>query len=373
MRKRFFYTLLCAAVYLFFVPVRTLAWDVTTTSITPSDEVTDVSEMVPNTHEGTTEVLKAFEYTSTMGAVEYTGVFTIDETDGVTIANAPMVLSMGAEINSLQYDENTKQFTIEFVTIPFYVPELEGQTSMFQIIFIETGEDPTPENSQQSGPPASMALGYISTSVPQFQIMPPEGPESVGFGLTLTGPAGVTGFFKMYMPPTMLTLMGTMSGKTVAADDLALFMDGNQASINMTETEEGGVLTEVNVVFAEGNTLTGARVSTAVEQTSSDTVTREMVTKERLPLSLALKKYSIQKKKATRIYGWLKDGKKGRQIRILQKKAGQEKYVVIARVRTKANGYFQRVIKRKKAGTYQLKAVYKKGNKTSEVQTLVVE
>ncbi|OGY86801.1 MAG: hypothetical protein A2458_03130 [Candidatus Kerfeldbacteria bacterium RIFOXYC2_FULL_38_9] len=360
--------------YLLFVPVRTLAWDVAATSITPSEGITDISEMVPDTHEGTIEVLKAFQYTSTMGEVEYTAVFTIDETDGVAIAGAPMVLSMGAEIQSLQYDTDAKAFTIEFITTPFYIPNEEALSSMFQIIFIETVADPSPENPEQSmGPPASMALGYISTSVPEFQLMPPEGPESMGFGLTLTGPAGVTGFFKMYMPPTMLTLMGTMSGKTVTADDLAVFMDGTQASLNMTETEEGGVLTEVSVVFAEGNTLTTSRVTSSIEQASSDTVTREVITKERLPLSLALKKSIVSKNKATRLYGWLKSGKQGKQILILQKKQGDDKYVVIARVRTKANGYFQRVIKRKKAGDYQLKAVYKKGNKKSDVQTLTVE
>jgi hypothetical protein len=236
------------------------------------------------------------------------------------------------------------------------------------MVYIATVADPSRENAEQSGPPASMGGGYISTTVQEFQISPPSGPDEYGFGLTLTGPANTTGYFNMYMPSTMLDLMSTMSQTTITAADMAIFIDEMQAYTSITETEEGGALINIDVTFTEGDTSTSTLAT-------DDTVTKSIQAMQQEDLSAAFTLSNVSRKEKTTLYGWLASGENHKRIKIYRKKEGHKKYTLVKQKWTDEDGYYTWTFKAKKQnmkkGEYKFKA--KHGSTYSEVLTLTVE
>lgn len=350
--KKYFILAIGAAALMSFLPTSAYAFDVSLDSISPSEGITDISDMVgPPPGE---EVLQAFNYTSEKGAVEYTAVFNVTDT-----SVAPFFLGLGAEVISTEYTEvtdTTGQLTIVFTTQDFFVSGVDT-SSNFMFAIMEPTADPT-QDAEADGPPAAMAGGYISTSISNFQIMPPEGPSTPGFGLTLDGPVGEAGTFKMYMPAAMLTLMSQMSGTTLTYSDLAVFIDDQQASISITEASDGGVMIDISVVFDED--------STVVTSPATSTTRKEIVTKEKEPLSLALQSSTINKKKKVQAYGWTKNTKKGQKVKVLMKKEGKKKFTKVRVVKTDENGKYMYSKKMNKKGTYYFKTKLNK-TKSSEL------
>ena len=199
-------------------------------------------------------------------------------------------------------------------------------------------------------------------------MVPPSGPGDAQFGVILSGPSGTSGFFKMKFPAGMLELMSTMSGKTIDASNLAVFVDNDQASTTVTATEDGGVLMDIQVTFAEGSTDTLALSPLAAN------VSKEIVAKEQLPLSSAFLSSSVKQTERASLYGWKKSSYANKSVKIYRKKAGTKKFALVDTVMTDDDGYYEYNFKAKKLqlknGSYVFKAV--SGGVTSPKQTLVV-
>lgn len=340
------------------------------TSDDATDVVMDVSDMVPFDPPGDmVQDMAVFSYTADTGSATYTATFTVtDDSDELTAA--PFVMAAGADVSSFTLDSSTEpyQYSVTFTTGDLYIPE-QGVGQQFIFVFIGTAENPSMENPEPgNGPPAAMSGGYIATTVQDFQIVPPSGPQDAQFGVILNGQAGTSGFFKMKFPSSMLELMGTMSGKTITAEDLAVFVDNDQATTSVTETADGGVLIDIQVTFTDG--------STDVQSISphASTVSKEIVAKEQLPLSSAFLKSSVQRGKQASFYGWRKAKAISKTVKIYRKKAGASKFTLVDTVTVDETGYYEYNFKAKKLalknGSYVFKAV--SGGVTSPKQTLVI-
>ncbi|EKD76353.1 MAG: hypothetical protein ACD_43C00143G0004 [uncultured bacterium] len=363
----------CLGAWLFaMVPLASHAFTVTSTvtSSDATDVVTDVSDMVPSA--GPADIIEkvtAFNYTAETGTATYTATFTVTD-DANELDAAPFIMAAGANITDFSLDSATEpyQYTATFTTGDFYIPDM-GISQQFVFVFIGTVPNPSLDNPVPgNGPPAAMSGGYIATTVQDFQIIPPTGPEDAAFGVILNGPADTSGFFKMKFPASMLELMSTMSGKTIDATNLAVFVDDDQASMSVTPTDDGGVLIDIQVTFSDGST------DTASVTADSSTVSKQIVAKEQLDLSLALINATVARNEKATLYGWRESNYANKTVKIYRKKSGSSKFTLIDTVTTDNAGYYEYSFKAKKlslkAGTYIFKAV--SGGVSSPKQSLVI-
>lgn len=322
------------------------AFDITLDSVSPTDatEVTDLSSSGDM-------IMKYFSYTNPVGT-EYTFQFSISNSDGTPVLYCPLLVTGGVKVKSFTYDSSTQKITLVATTEVANTPET---STLISLIF-----SPLAENIVY--PPVSAAGAYIASTVSEFSLALPQ-PGAPEMGIWLTADQNYSTFFNMWVPPATLAYMSELSGKTITVKDLAVFIDDKQASANVTELNGGGFI-DINITFASGDTTTGAA------RQNGEKITKEIVAKPKLPLSLAAKKEMVKKNKNAELYGWLENGKKNQKITIWRKKKGEKKYTKTATIKTKTAGYFYCKFKAKKRGTYYYKAVYKK--KTSAVIRLKV-
>lgn len=368
-KKRVYLSSLVVALGLVLLPLSSRAFTVTSqvSSSDPLDIVTDVTSFVPTNPGGMSEEIVAYDYSAETGSATYTAVFTATADNG-DVTTAPFVMAAGADISDLTVEtlaEGLFQYSVTFVAGDFYIPG-EGKSQQFMFIFIPTVTDPSLENPEPgNGAPASMSGGYIASSVQDFQIVPPAGPEDAQFGVILNGPVGTSGFFKMKFPATMLALMSTMSQKTVTAADLAVFIDNDQASVSVSETADGGALLDIQITFSDDSTAT---------EVAASTVSKEIVAKEKLELSSAFIDSSVKRGKTATFYGWKGENKANKKVRIYRKKSGGN-FALVDTVRTNSAGYYEYAFRAKKlslkVGEYVFKAV--SGDVTSPRQTLTIQ
>ncbi len=360
MRKNLLFIALGACVFLFAPWGAARAFEVTLESVTPDATEIEIPSNPPE--EGTVEDTLGLQYTQDLGT-EFTAVINLDGTDDETDL-APLVIATGAKVLSYDYDATAKQMTIVYEGDEFVIPNDSEPTQLCAFAFVMPNEDPTRESPNVSGPPASMASGYVSTNVLQWSITPPSGPEDMGFGLTLTGTAGDSSYFKMYMPATMLELMSTMSGQEITADDLALFLDGYQTTLEKTVTDDGGILFNVNFTFTSTNNTVNSLLTS---RSASSSVTRTFLAQEREDLSLAITKRRIAKNTQIKLYGWLKGNQvNNKEIKVFRKKVGASRYRLVTTLTTQnENGYYYYKFKPTEAGTYYYRVKNGNGQKAS--------
>lgn len=352
-----------------------LTADCTVTSSDPLDVVTEFTPPSNPPNPSIAETVVGEMYTVETGAATYDVACTL--TSDVDLNSAPMLMAGGFEIDHdtfavTQTSSTEYAYAFSGATGAFYPPDNDPSVpnQEFVMVYVATGTDPSLENPEQAGgPPASMGGGYISTTVQEFQITPPSNPNDFGFGLTLSGPEGVTGFFNMYMPSTMLDLMSTMSGKTITVADMAVYIDDMQASTSITETAAGGALINIDITFTSGDTSTTSSIAA-----DDGTITKSIEAKEQQDLSIALTESVVTRKHQTTLYGWLASGLNHKKIKIYQKKVGHKKYTLVKQKRTNEEGYYAWTFKAKKQlmkkGEYKFKAKY--GSTYSDVITLTV-
>ena len=372
MRKlSFLAVLLAGALAVLALPVMSKA-ELTADCTVTSDNPYEVITYYPAPSSGnpaTVEEVVAEIYTAETGASTYS--VSCNLVSDTALNSAPMLMAAGFNINHdtwlvTEYNNTEYNFSFFGTTGDFYIPDDEDPTEsddMFVMVYIATSEDPTGD-SVPTGPPASQGGGYISTTVQDFMIIPPS-EDDMGFGVSLNGPVGTTGFFKMYMPPTMLALMSSYTGKTMTAADLAVFIDDMQASMNVAETSELGALISIDVVFTEGSTRTQSVTQAA------DTVNKSVQAKEKLALSAAFKKGTVNKGATAKLYGWKKANYSNKVARIYRKKQGADGYTYVRSVNFNNEGLYRHSFTAKAEGTFYYKV--RCGTKSSTKQTLIVQ
>ena len=375
MKKLLYLTLFSVSAFLLFMAPTTVdAFEVnaTTDNIKLSDNITPAPITIIDTPSQPPEagiVEDTFGVAYSSPGTTYIGTFTVTGTDDDTL-RAPMVIISGGKLQNYSWNNTTKQATIAWIGDQFTIPGETTPINESAFVFIRPAlTNPTRDNPQVAGPPASMAGGYISTNIKNWQMNPPSGPKDFGFGLSLNDLPGKKGYFTIHMPSTMIDLMSTMSDKTVTAKDMAIFIDGHQASIKKTITADGGVIFNINLTFSSGNTKT----SSFLGKTSTATITKTAMAQKKKNLSASFTKAIVKKEKIAKLYGWLSVRKKknGKKIRILRKKKGQKKYKKVAtvKVKKKSGRYIHKFIPEKK-GTYFYKAKHKK-KKSAKVRLKV--
>jgi len=204
---------------------------------------------------------------------------------------------------------------------------------------------------RRQGPPAESRGMWISTNTPVWQLQPGEFDRTTGkpktFKIQVTGPSGEAGFFRWYWPKALLGFMG------IKPADLAGFVDNDQMKSTVTTYSDGSALISMNYHYS----------------------THVLKTGKALPLSLATNKKRVSKRaknKRVKLFGWLSNRKRRQIVKIYRKKAGQKKYSMIGRVRTKAKGYYSRTIPVTKKSSF--KAMAKVGRRwiTSPIKTVTV-
>lgn len=316
-----------------------LAFTADLVSITP--DATDMTDQLQGG--GAPAGVALFGWLGTVDT-DYTAVFSVDESPA-------MIVSPGADLstdNAWSYDADAGTVTVNFTlkgligSDEFPIPDGMGMTIVALV----------PSSDDGSGPPVEMTGGWFATNLQSWEIVPPS-PENVAFGFNLTGPSGETGYFHMFMPTSLIDLMGQMRGENLTVDDLAVFNGDYQSSMSVTEVT-GGAYIDINVTFND--------TSTTVSATSD--VTKSITAAPRLALSLAAKKTSITSGSKAKLYGWINKNKANKTVEIWSKASGAKKFTKLTSVKTDDTGYFYSNQKLKK--TTKFKAIYR-SNTTDKI------
>ncbi|MFA6475708.1 MAG: hypothetical protein WCV88_05990 [Patescibacteria group bacterium] len=318
---------LVAAISLFSTAKTTYAATASVVSVTPA--VVDISASMTGLPDGVEGFL--FIPTVTTEGTTYTAVFSVSE-EPLT------VVTVGGQIvDNWTYDAATQQVTV-VMTYSGQIMDPTGilQDAMSVGISFSSGAD---------GIPAEASGVWMSTNLLNWMIVPPT-QDNPQFGFELSGPEGYNGYFQMFLPDSLIALLSQLQGKTLTADDLAVFIDNSQASVDVS-TVTGGVLIDINITFDSGNT--------SISPASTQTVTKSVSTGSKLPISLSAKKASVSKGVSAKLYGWIKSGLAGKTVTVWEKKTGASTFTKMATVTTKADGYYSYSYKAKKSSTWKAK------------------
>lgn len=336
----------------FLLPDGAHAFTASLVSISP--DATDISDQMS----GAPEDVQLFAWMTTIDT-SYTATFTIDE-------QPAMVVTPGASITPEvppTYNAETGEFVVVFTATGVQgageqqgqeFPEGQGMSMIGLVGAVEEGQD---------GPPAEMRGGWMSTDIQQWELVPPS-PELPAFGFNLTGPVGETGFLHMFIPDTLIAMLGGFSGEELTVEDLAVFNGDSQASLAVTAVA-GGAYIDINVIFSEA--------VTTVVSAESDTVTKEITVGEQLPISLTATKTTVGKAKPVALYGWLSTGKSKQSVTLWRKLKNSDTYVKFRTLRTKKDGYFRTRFAAKQTASYKVKYNNDGDIVMSKVTTITVE
>lgn len=339
---------LCASVFAFaFVllphPGRAITGELV--SITPEPQ-TDISDMVGDAPES----VLIFAWLLEEGT-DYTVVASVSEEPAVIITpGGDMSLD-----NPWSYDADAGTVTVTFTATGLKQtsggPDNAGLLAI--VAPVPLGED---------GPPAEMIGTWFATDIQEWELIPPS--DNPSFGFTLTGPAGETGFFHMFMPDTIIELLSELSGEELTVQDLAVFNGDSQSSMSITEVE-GGAYIDINVTFS-------STTISATAKNASGGVTKSITVREQLAVSIAAAKTSVKEGKNARLFGWVKNGKKGQKVQVWRKAEGETKFVKWETAKLKKGGAYELKFTPDATATYRVK--YRKNGrvKQSETQTITV-
>ncbi len=330
------------------LPLPSRAFSGELVSITP-EPLQDVSDMVGDVPEN----ILVYAWLLEEGT-DYTVVASVSEEPAV-------VITPGGDISldtPWSYDADAGTVTVMFTA-----------TGLKQV-----GNDTGPDNAGllaivppvpmgEDGPPAEMTGTWMATNVQEWELIPPS-EESISFGFSLTGPAGETGFFHMFMPDAIIELMSEYSGQELTVQDLAVFNGDNQSSMSITEVD-GGAYIDINVTFS-------STTISATAKGDNGGVTKEITVREQLPVSIAAAKTSVKEGKDARLFGWVKNGKKGQKVQVWRKQEGESEFTKWETAKIKKGGAYELEFTPEATATYRVK--YRRNGKVkqSSVQTITV-
>lgn len=315
---------------LFFAPTSTHAFTASLDSISPtpsqdlSDLITLPGDAVGNAFIGTTDEI-------------YTLIYSVDESPA-------LVVSPGGRMNLNQnwsYDAETSKVTVTITAVGVEgtdLPDVPEGSDFFVVALVPVvgeGED---------GPPAAMTGAWLSTNIMDWTLIPPS-PDAPFFGFSLSGPTGVSGFMRMYIPSATIDLISGFTGNTLTPADMAVFENDDQSSTSITDVD-GNAYVNIDVTFTEDITTPSSTAAT---------VTKEITTGEKQTVSLAATKYSVEKGSKTKLYGWLKSGAADKTVTVWRKLKGADEYVKIETLTTDAEGYFSTRLTINKTAHYKIK------------------
>lgn len=334
---------LLSAIALYALPTRAFG---ATVELVSSGEAVDITDTVHLQSPGSDVNIFAF---SGVEDVTYELVFTSD--------TAPtMIITPGADMeNANDWEYNAEAGTVTMnVTYKGIVTDTQDENSerdMFIIALVFSSSD-----MSAGGAPVEMIGSALATNLLQWLIIPPQ-PDAPYFGFQLTGTPGTTGFFHMFIPATAIEYISTMSGEELTVESLAVFVDDQQASMNITEVD-GGAYIDINITFAED----------ALGVSATDSITKTITTGAREIVSLAAKKDTLDKGATAKLFGWIHQSKAGKEVVLYRKLKGEDKFTLWKTVETNDQGYYKVNYTAKKTGKY--KAKYK-GTTTDKVQVTV--
>lgn len=337
-------TMLLAGALVYLLPTPVLAASAEVISTGGAVDITDTAHLLsPDEH----TIVFAFEGED---EATYDLVFA---TDG----EPTLIVTVGADMTNAhawEYDAATNQLAMQ-VTYQGIVTEDDDPTNSDQM-FIVTLTFSSETESDGSAPTGMDGVG-MATNMLQWLVIAPT-PDSPYFGFQLTGTPGTTGFFHMFIPGTGIDHLASVSGEELDPASMAVFVDGQQASLNVTEVD-GGAYIDLNITFDED--LLG------VSSSSSDII-KKVTTGPKEPISLVAKKNSLSQGGTNRLYGWIKQTKANQAVAIYRKLKGESKFTVWKTVETNSEGYYKVKYTAKKTGEF--KAKYKKAE-TDKVKVTV--
>lgn len=250
---------------------------------------------------------------------QYTAVFQVSELPATAVLTA-------CKLGGYTYDSGSGELTLTFEHVG-YVPNSTppGPPTDFGIAFVPVG------GAGGQGIPAAMAGSWMSTNIsptfnsPGWELLPPS-QNNPGFGFVLNGPEGETGFFKMFIPQSLIDLMSQLYGEPMTAADLALFNGNSQASVAVNEVFAGetllGALVDINVVFSQFVQSVDDELDEASLQSykaskplrSLATVNKSLTVRRGLQVSLTASQTRAPKGSRVELFGWVKNGSPGEKV-----------------------------------------------------------
>lgn len=317
-------------VLMYALPTPTMA----ASSVISSGEAVDITDIVNLNSPGSDVEIFAF---SGVENETYEIVF-------ATETEPTMIITPGADMenaNDWEYDASAGTTTMR-VTYKGIVTETNDENSQYEMFIIALVY--SSGDIDAGGAPAEMAGAALATNLLQWMIIPPM-PDSPYFGFQLTGTPGTTGFFHMFIPETAIEHISSMSGKDLTPESMAVFVDDQQASMNITEVD-GGAYIDINITFKED----------ALGITNTSNITKKITAGAREKISLIAKKESVEKDSTARLFGWINKAKAGKTVLIYRKLKGEDKFTLWKEVETDEQGYFKLKYTAKK--TAHFKAEY---------------
>lgn len=321
----------------------------TVTLDTISPEATDLSEMF---QQGAPDDVTINGWLTTPGT-EYTATYSVDEQPAVVVNPGGQI-----EVGGIAYDADAGTLAVTFTATGIVSDfQLGSDVSIIGLVAAT-------ESLSEDGPPAEMRGAFMSTNVQEWELIPPS-PENPAFGFVLTGPAGEEGFFRMLIPDAVVDLLSEFSGVELQANDLAVVMDDQIATLSISDVE-GGYLVDINVTFEADNTQVAGVAA------SDETITREVVVEKQPVLSLALaKQVSAGKTASLKGYLNLASGKNKGKTLELYRKRGNGKYTLVDTKKVKDSNGKVEFTKKVTSKTDKYNVKYKKAGSAAQVSNIV--
>lgn len=303
---------------------------------------------------------------------QYTTTFDVSEEPAFTfVSGGDMTLE-----NNVLYNADTGEFTVTYTAKALQQIDAnsgleleEGQTLTIIAVSFPVAEG-------QEGPGENTKGSWIATAFQEWTLsMPSE--ESNILGATVSGDGGDSGRFKMFIPAASMQTMaeydGAEEGEEYAAHDFAIYQDGAQVS-TAVEDVDGGSYIDFDTTLSEeeseeeggegeGDGQEGQRVAA-----DGPGVTEEVGVGPRAPISLKTNKETVSEGTKVTLTGWIKSGKKNKQVVLLQLTEEGGTYKKVKTTETIKGGKFQFKVKVNQSIRYKVKF---KSKKSTAVDILV--
>ncbi len=274
-------------------------------------------------------VLTVFDGSANAFGSTYTAVYNVDASPAAVVVTA-------GELDQWSYDATAGQVTIQFEHTGFVEGAADfGPTDPFAIALIPA------DDTAVSGPPSALTGMAMSTNLLEWSLIPPSADHPY-FGFDFSGPAGSEAFIRLFIPDTGIDLLSSLAGKELTVDDLAVFLNDDQASMSITEVDTG-IEVFVYIKFSDDKV--------AIIPADSE-VSKSVTIREQANVSLTANKKTVAKGDRTKLFGWIKHAKADQTIVIKRKQAGESGYTEIDRVKTNSDGYYKSTIKVNKTANY---------------------
>lgn len=270
---------------------------------------------------------------------EYTVSFDVSEEPAFTfVSGGDMSLD-----NNISYDDSTGTFTVTYTAVELEQIDSQSELSLEENQTLTIVAISFPVAEGEAGPGESTIGSWLATNFQEWILTTPSSEHNM-IGATVSGDAGDTGDFELFMPATTMDAMAELdNADSYSAEDFALYQDGDKADADIEAVSGGAYLNFSTTIPEESSEDNNTDQPQAVTPTNNG-VDQSLMVAPLEAITLNSSKNSVEKYKYVTLSGKIKSGRKGEKVS-LWRRFENTTLKKFETVRTKKNGRFELRVK----------------------------